>query len=79
MVSSSKTKFRTGGSYPSAWNGVSSVLRLAANDRRHAASRGGWWSGLARLLRSAGSNPHARPLHAVLAGGDFTSSSFNSR
>ncbi|WP_309639980.1 hypothetical protein [Methylibium sp.] len=50
--------------------GLSSVLRLAARGRRAGPAVPGWLDGLTRAMRSAGPARDARPLHAVLAGGD---------
>lgn len=72
-TSSASVRMRGAANAQSSWGGLSSMLRLAAADRRAGSSRPIWWSGMSRLLRAAGTNPQARPLHAVLAGGDFSS------
>ena len=57
-----------------ALSGVSSVLRLAARGRQASSAAPGWLDGLTRAMRSAGPGHGARPLHAVLAGGEFAPS-----
>lgn len=54
--------------------GGSSMLRLAARERQASAKTPAWLAGLTRAMRSAGPGSGARPLHAVLAGGDFAPS-----
>jgi hypothetical protein len=51
-------------------NGAS-LLRLAMRGRVAAAAAPAWLAGLTRALRAAGPAHDARPLHGVLAGGDF--------
>jgi hypothetical protein len=53
--------------------GSPSVLRLAARKCRATATPA-WLSGLTQAMRAAGPGTGARPLHAVLAGGDFAPS-----
>jgi hypothetical protein len=57
-----------------ALGGVSSVLRLAARERQSSAATPAWLEGLTRAMRSAGPGQGARPLHAVLACGEFAPS-----
>lgn len=64
---SSSSSLRT-----SSWGGLSSMLRLAANEQRaQTGGRHGLLQGLARALRAAGPDARARPMHALLAGVDF--------
>lgn len=59
--------------------GGSSVLRLAAHARQGQGQNQAtppWLAGLTRALRAAGPGQGARPLHAVLAGGDFAPSAW---
>ena len=57
-----------------ALGGVSSVLRLAARGRQAGSAAPGWLNGLTRVMRAAGPGHGARPLHALLAGGEFAPS-----
>jgi hypothetical protein len=53
---------------------ASSLLRLAARERQASAAAPTWLAGLTRAMRAAGPAHGARPLHAVLAGGEFAPS-----
>jgi hypothetical protein len=68
-VGSPHGRSRSAPNTSSPWGGLSSLLRPAASERRAGTARLRWWVGMSRMLRAAGANPQARPLHAVLAGG----------
>ena len=71
MPTSSKSQ-RLHAARVSALGGLSSILRLAARQRQaNASATPAWLAGLTRALRSAGPGQGPRPLHAVLAGGEF--------
>lgn len=76
MALSSKANLRSSVARGGAFGGVSSMLRLAARERQTGAPGKSpvWLGGLTRALRAAGPGQGARPLHAVLAGGDFAPS-----
>lgn len=74
MTASHKSRLRASPARGSLLGGVSSMLRLAARERQTQAASPAWLNGLTRALRSAGPGQGARPLHAVLAGGDFAPS-----
>lgn len=82
MALSIKSQLRPSPARGGSLGAVSSLLRLAARERQVSSAGPTWLSGLTRALRSGGcgAGRGARPLHAVLAGGDFAPSEwFNAR
>lgn len=74
MTSNTRFRIRSSAARGSALGAWSSLLRLAARERQSSGAAPGWLAGLSRALRAGGPGQGARPLHAVLAGGDFAPS-----
>lgn len=78
MTLSIKTRHRPSPARGVAFGAVSSLLRLAARERQTHGNAPTWLQGLTRALRAGGPGSGARPLHAVLAGGDCAPSEWRS-
>jgi len=78
MTQSIKTRLRPTPARGVAFGAVSSLLRLAARERQAHGDAPAWLQGLTRALRAGGPGSGARPLHAVLAGGDCAPSEWRS-
>lgn len=71
MATSSRPWLRMRAARGAAPGHGASLLRLALCGRVAAAGAPAWLAGLTRALRAGGPAHEARPLHGVLAGGDF--------
>ncbi len=78
MTQNIKTRLRPSPARGVAFGAVSSLLRLAARERQAHGNAPAWLQGLTRALRAGGPGSGARPLHAVLAGGDCAPSEWRS-